>query len=119
MRIHIQSLGFDLTESIREHAVRRLRFALSHAADHIRRVTIRLSDINGPRGGTDKCCHILVAMEKLAEVAVEDIESDLYVAIDRAAGRAARTVTRNIERTRTYRKSGAAGQGNSPPREEE
>lgn len=107
MRIHIQSLGFELTAAISDHAVRRLRFALTHAADHIRRVTVRLSDINGPRGGSDKCCRILVTMEKLPEVAIEDIESDLYVAIDRAADRAARTVTRRIGRTRVRREDGA------------
>lgn len=110
MRIHIQSLGFELSEAIREHVLRRLRFALAHAADRIRRVTVRVSDINGPRGGADKCCHILITMEKLPEIAVEDIESDLYVAIDRAADRAARTVTRRIGRSLEHRAAGAVPQ---------
>lgn len=80
---------------------------MSHLTDHIRRITLHLSDINGPRGGLDKRCRISVTLEKLAEVAVEDIESDLYVAIDRATDRAARTVTRNIDRARSHRKGGA------------
>lgn len=119
MRIHIQSSSFVLTEGIREHAVRRLRFALSHVADHIRRVTVHLSDINGPRGGVDKCCRMVVTMEKLAEIAVEDIENDLYVAIDRATSRAARTVTRNIGRSRAQRKNSAPGQEIPSPCEAE
>jgi putative sigma-54 modulation protein len=110
MRIHIQSSGFELTEGIREHVLRRVRFSTSHIADHIRRITIHLSDINGPRGGLDKRCRLSVTMEKLAEVVVEDTESDLYLAIDRATDRAARTVTRNIDRARSHRKSGAMTQ---------
>jgi hypothetical protein len=58
MQIDIQSNGFTLTEALREYTHRRLCFALVHCEETIRRVTVRLSDINGPRGGTDKCCHI-------------------------------------------------------------
>lgn len=114
MRIHIQSSGFELSQGIREHALRRVRFSMSHVTDHIRRVTLHLSDINGPRGGLDKRCRLSVTMEKLAEVVVEDIESDLYVAIDRATDRAARTVTRHLDRARSHRKSGAMPQAIFP-----
>ena len=106
MQIHIQSQGFTLTEALREHAERRLRFGLTRGSDHIRRVEMRLSDINGPRGGADKRCSIVVALESLPEVVFEDIENDLYIAIDRAADRASRSVARCLERKREH----AAGQ---------
>lgn len=102
MQIHIQSQGFALTEALRDHAVRRLRFGLTRGGDHIRRIEMRLSDINGPRGGADKRCSIVVALESLPDVVIEDIENDLYVAIDRAADRASRSVARCIERKRTH-----------------
>lgn len=102
MQIHIQSQGFTLTEALREHAERRLRYGLTRGSDHIRRVEMRLSDINGPRGGADKRCSIVVALESLPDVVIEDIENDLYVAIDRAADRAGRSVTRCLERKRKH-----------------
>ncbi|MDP3482877.1 MAG: ribosome-associated translation inhibitor RaiA [Sulfuricella sp.] len=102
MQIHIQSQSFTLTDALREHAEHRLRFGLSHASDHIRRVEVRLSDINGPRGGADKRCSIVVALESLPDVVIEDIENDLYVAIDRAADRASRSVARCLERKREH-----------------
>jgi ribosomal subunit interface protein len=102
MQIHIQSQGFTLTDALRDHAEYRLRCGLTHASDHIRRVGMRLSDINGPRGGADKRCSIVVALESLPEVVIEDVESDLYMAIDRAADRASRSVTRCLERKREH-----------------
>ncbi|HUX63481.1 HPF/RaiA family ribosome-associated protein [Sulfuricella sp.] len=102
MQIHIQSQGFTLTDALRDHAEYRLRFGLTHASDHIRRVEMRLSDINGPRGGADKRCSIVVALESLPDVVIEDVESDLYVAIDRAADRASRSVARCLDRKREH-----------------
>jgi ribosomal subunit interface protein len=107
MQIEIQARNFPLTHGLRRHVQRRLNFALGTRYEQIQRIQVRLSDINGPRGGNDKCCHIQVALPRLADVVIEDTESNLYVAIDRAADRTSRTVARrlarqrNIHRTRT------------------
>ncbi|TNF35505.1 MAG: HPF/RaiA family ribosome-associated protein [Gammaproteobacteria bacterium] len=100
MQIEIQALNFDLTQPLRNHVRRRLDFALSGRYEHIQRILVRLSDINGPRGGTDKCCLIQVILPQLADVLIEDIEADLYNAINRAADRAGRTVSRKLARQR-------------------
>ena len=98
MQIDIQARDFSLTEALRSHAERRLRFALTCCDDHIQRIVMRLSDINGPRGGVDKCCHLRVMLDGLPDVVIEDIEADLYVSIDRATDRAGRTLVRKIDR---------------------
>jgi putative sigma-54 modulation protein len=98
MQIDIQALSFPLTDGLRRHIERRLAFALSARDEQIRRVTVRLTDINGPKGGRDMCCHIQVALNGLPDVVVKDTEADLYTAIDRAADRTARTVTRQVAR---------------------
>ena len=98
MQIDIQTRQFSLTDALRDHAERRLRFALTCCDDHIKQVVMRLSDINGPRGGADKRCHLQVVLTGLPDVVVKDTEADLYVAIDRATDRAGRTVVRKIER---------------------
>ncbi|MEN8180163.1 MAG: HPF/RaiA family ribosome-associated protein [Pseudomonadota bacterium] len=53
MKIDIQTRNFSLTDALRSHAERRLRFALTFCDDQIKRVVMRLSDANGPRGGGD------------------------------------------------------------------
>ena len=100
MHIDIQARNFSLTNALSGHVKRRLAFALSSRDVHIQRVMVRLSDINGPRGGADKCCHIQVVLPQLADVVIEDTEVDLYAAIDRAADRAGRTVGRRLARHR-------------------
>ena len=100
MQIDIQSRNFQLTEALRKHIKRRLGFALSARDDYIQRVMVWLSDINGPRGGTDKCCHIQVLFSRYPDVVIKDTEMDMYTAIDRAADRAGRTVARRLARQR-------------------
>lgn len=103
MRINIQTSGFKLTDGLREHTERRLQFALSWARHDVRKVVVHLSDINGPRGGNDKRCYIQVPLPHKPDVVIEDTESDLYVAIDRAVDRAGRSVARRLERQREHR----------------
>jgi ribosomal subunit interface protein len=100
MQIDIQTRSFVMTEAIRSHSRRRLHFALSGYDDRIQRVVVRLSDINGPRGGADKRCHLRLVLPAMPDVVVEDIEADLYLAIDRAADRAGRTLRRRLARQR-------------------
>lgn len=101
MIIDIQARHFSLTEALRTHTERRLHFAFNDSDDHIQRITIRLSDINGPRGGPDKRCQLHAVLAGLPDVIVDDIESDLYIAIDRAIDRSKRTVMRKLKRHQT------------------
>jgi putative sigma-54 modulation protein len=103
MKIDIRARGFELTEGLRQHAERRLSFALGWASYDVRKVTVCLFDVNGPRGGEDKCCRIQVALPKAQDVVIEDTEADLYIAIDRAAERVERSVTRRLERQREHK----------------
>ena len=96
MRIAIQSQDFSLTDALENHVHKRLDFTLSRGGARVRRVDVRLSDLNGPRGGIDKRCLVKVRLDGLPVVVVEDIQSDLYTAIDRAASRAGRTVMRRL-----------------------
>ena len=101
MQIDIQSRGFSLTDALLSYAQRRLLYAMSYCSGHVNRVVIRLSDVNGPRGGADKRCHIQVALVGIPDVVVEDTEVDMYAAIDRAVDRTRRTVVRKVDRQLT------------------
>ena len=96
MKIGIQCRGFSLTDAIDAHVRKRLDFLLGRGFRRVRRVEITLSDLNGPRGGVDKRCQIKVSLDGLQPVIIEDVQADLYVAIDRATGRASRTVVRRL-----------------------
>jgi ribosomal subunit interface protein len=96
MHIEIQARDFSLTDALEDHVHKRLGFVLARAGTRIRRVDVRLSDLNGPRGGVDKRCLIEVRLDGLAPIVVEDVQADMYAAIDRAAARTGRTVMRRL-----------------------
>jgi ribosome-associated translation inhibitor RaiA len=66
-----------------------LQFAFAFARDNIRDVAVRLDDVNGPRGGRDMLCQILIDVPGRPMIVVRDVREDMYVAIDRAVKRAA------------------------------
>lgn len=104
MRVDIQANGFKLTQGLLQHTQDRLSCDLNWARDHVSCVTIRLSDINGPRGGEDMRAMVQVAIPGAQAVVVEDVRSDLYVAIDKAMERAGRAVARRVSRGRDLRR---------------
>lgn len=117
MQIEIQARGFSLTEGLRTQTERRVRFALGSSSSRVRRVVVRLADENGPRGGLDKRCTIRASVPGAPAVIVEQREADLYVAIDRAADRAGRAVSRRLERTSDWRRHAIAAGSVSPDTE--
>ncbi len=98
MQIDIQARHFSLTDALRNHAERKLRFTLTSCDDYIQKIVMRISDINGPRGGADKHCHVQVVLAGLPDIVIEDTEVNMYVAINRAVARAGRTLMRKIGR---------------------
>lgn len=102
MQTIIQSRGFVLTQALQDYTQKRLAYAISFASEYIQRITVRLSDINGPRGGEDKRCKLVLKMQGMPSVVIEDTESNLYAAIDRAVERASRTLARALKRKHMY-----------------
>lgn len=100
MNLQIQAQDLPLTDGLRQHVAKRLAYALNHGRDVITRIVVRLSDINGPRGGVDKCCGIEVRLKAAPTLVVEDTQADFYAAIDRAAERIGRTLDRHLARRR-------------------
>jgi len=103
MQIQIHAQNFSVTRAMRAHIERRLSSALRAGYEHVKRVLVRLSDVNGPRGGNDKRCHLEVLLTGQT-VVVNDTRADLYVAIDRAASRASRSVMRWLGRKRDVKR---------------
>lgn len=98
MQIDIQARDFSLTDALQQHTQRRLHFALSRTDEHLRRVQVRLSDVNGPRGGRDKRCQLRLVISGMPDLVIEELDADLYAAINRASARAGRSLIRRLKR---------------------
>jgi ribosome-associated translation inhibitor RaiA len=108
MEIHVRTRVAGAGERVRDYVERRLRFSLGRFSRRILRVTVRIVDLNGPRGGVDKVCRIEVRLLPAGCFLAEDWDSDLHAAIDRAAERVARSVSRAINRAHHLEREGAA-----------
>lgn len=97
MNIEIRAKGMAVTDGMRAHVERRLAFALDRFGERVERVTVRVADVNGPRGGPDKACSLDAALRAGGSVHIDERDLDAYAAIDRAAHRLGHTVARRLE----------------------
>lgn len=83
---------------ILRHVEARLESTLGPFSRWFLQATVRLEDINGDHGGDDKRCSIVVALRRHGVEVAEATNVDLYAAIDEAASRMRRSVSRAIKR---------------------
>jgi putative sigma-54 modulation protein len=100
MKIQVNARHLAMSKELKKYVKRRLKFALGSRFDQVQRVEVTLSDINGPKGGEDKRCQMLLKIKGQTDVVIEDIQSQVHTAIDRAANRASQTVTKRLDRLR-------------------
>jgi len=106
MRILIR-LTSDTPPDIAERVRRRLEFALGRFSSRVRSLSVRLTDVNGPRGGRDKQCQLDVRLLRPRRVIIiEDVDAEVEAAISRAADRATRAIARAVDTFSTTRSLG-------------
>jgi ribosomal subunit interface protein len=101
MKHCITAKNVTIDDALHEHIEQRIYFAFSRFSPRISRVSVMVEDVNGPRGGIDKRCRIVVKLKRGGEVAVEATDADMSAAASAAADRAGRAVQRELERRRT------------------
>jgi hypothetical protein len=107
MQIQIETRAPDSVE-FRELAERRTRFVMRRLAWMVSRAEVQLSDANGPRGGIDKRCQVMLKAGNRNVLVVRSRAGDWRTALDTALGRAARLLLRVWQRARqpTRRREG-------------
>jgi ribosome-associated translation inhibitor RaiA len=98
---YIRSVEVALNAEDRAHVRRKLGTKLGKFVRSIERVSVRVEDVNGPRGGVDTACRIKVVLSGLPSVVVEEQSASLHAAIDRSFSRTERAVRRSVQRRRT------------------
>jgi putative sigma-54 modulation protein len=103
MRIHIRGRNLNVSDEQGAHIERRVIFALGRFGEEVDSVEVSVVDVNGPRGGIDKCCHMSVRLASGGAVRVEEAGEALEGVVDGAADRMSRSVGRALERGREFR----------------
>jgi CBS domain-containing protein len=95
---HIRSMGSVLDAADKTYVRRKLGRKLGKFASSIERTSVRVEDVNGPRGGVDKRCRIKVVLAGLPSIVVEERHHALQAALDGALARAERAVRQTMQR---------------------
>ncbi|MCE2998516.1 MAG: HPF/RaiA family ribosome-associated protein [Betaproteobacteria bacterium] len=87
-----------LENDVRSSAEERVRFVMRRLVQRVSRAVVLLSDINGPRGGVDKCCQVTLKTEGKGVLVIRTLAADWRSALDQALQRAVRLLTRVWQR---------------------
>ncbi|KYF61822.1 hypothetical protein BE11_17080 [Sorangium cellulosum] len=110
----VRTTGLDIDADVRDYARARLGIRLGKFATEIQRVSVRLEDVNGPRGGVDTACRIKVVLNGLESVIAQEVAVGIREAIDRASHVVERAVGRAIRRSRPAAAPRGRGRSASP-----
>ncbi|HET8720826.1 MAG TPA: HPF/RaiA family ribosome-associated protein [Nitrospira sp.] len=108
---HIRVSGAKLNNDARAYMRDKLSRALGKFAQSIERVTVRMEDVNGPRGGIDQECRIKVVLINQPGVLVEARNAFPDAAFRSALARIERAVRRSVQRSRAKPRKSRARSG--------
>jgi CBS domain-containing protein/ribosome-associated translation inhibitor RaiA len=97
---NIRVAGVGLTQDDRTYIRQSLGMKLGKYANSIERVSVRVKDVNGPRGGVDQMCRIKVVLSGLPSVVFQSQAASLEAAINGALTGVERAVRRSVQRRR-------------------
>lgn len=102
MNIEVLARNVDLTDALAKHAQDRFTYALNQYDHRVGQVTVRLKDVNGPKGGVSKVCDAEIKLQGLPDLMVSKQDADLYLAITAAADTAKVAVGRALSKLKDH-----------------
>ena len=99
MDTDIRILSTDLTEALQSYIERRLHFSLGRFGRRVGRISVRITDVNGLRGGVDKACYVSAELLPSGGTVIQrTVDANLYAAIGRAVEGLGHLFARALER---------------------
>jgi putative sigma-54 modulation protein len=106
MRTEIRTDGIRLDHLLRSRVERALLYSLDRYRGRIVAATVRISDVNGPKGGVDKECRICLDLGRREVLVVRQMDASASAAVDRAAERVRRRIGKILDRRSRRRRRG-------------
>jgi len=100
MKLHLRTRHVDLSPALQDQLREGIYRALGRVSPWIREIDVVISDTNGPRGGPDKQCRMIVRGRAITSIVVEQTGADVRATVAAVAERAERAVLRTTGRSR-------------------
>jgi ribosome-associated translation inhibitor RaiA len=91
MKVDIHARHFTLSESLRNAVHREIGRLAQALGARITRISVRLFDVNGLRGGRDKGCLVHAQFTDGSSVIGSDVDDDLYRSVAAAFDKVVRS----------------------------
>jgi len=95
---YIRATAAGIDDADKDYLRRKLGRRLGKFGRAVQRVSVRLEDLNGPKGGIDQRCQIKVTLTGLPSVIIESASTSMQGAMDDALARVERAVKQAIQR---------------------
>ena len=110
MEVQILDRNVGITSGQRENIDRCLQFAFDRFDSHVRSIDITLTDVNGPRGGEDVQCRMMIGLLQERAIVVEGKGVSVEAIVAETADRAVIAVSRRLDRLRDSQGTSMSGQ---------
>jgi putative sigma-54 modulation protein len=100
MKIDVHARRFTLTDSLRKAVHREIDRLNQALGAGITRVSVRLFDVNGHRGGPDKGCLVHTQFTDGTSIVGSDVDADLYRSVPAAFEKV--LLSRRMDRARRH-----------------
>jgi ribosomal subunit interface protein len=98
MECEVRTHHLERSDALDAHIERKLERALRRHRQRVGRVIVRIGDLNGPRGGVDKRCTIVLSHLDGGIIVVHADSDDAYAAVTQAAQRIDEQIGRRLGR---------------------
>jgi putative sigma-54 modulation protein len=97
MRLHLAARRVELSLELQDFIKRPVQFGLGRFANKINCLSMRLADVNGTRGGVDKCCDVQIDAGLNRPIVVRERQDSVHAAIAFALHRAELAISRHLQ----------------------
>ena len=104
MKTYIYMNDIENNSKLRSFIKDKINISLKRFDYLIKKIEVRITDENGPKGGDDKSCMIYIKTDLFPEIVINGIKADAYASVSRTFLRAKRTLSRRIKQNRSFEK---------------
>jgi len=105
--VNIIGRRFELNRATRSYIRKRVEERIARFRGTVRSVDVRITDVNGPKGGNDKACSVVATRDSGESLVARSQATTVHGALGKAARILARSIATSLKRKRWKRpKSG-------------
>jgi hypothetical protein len=98
MELIVKDLNVGLSNDNVLRIQERTRSMFNKISDSVKKVKVTLNDINGPRGGRDKNCRVVIQLKGIPDIIITDNQTSVMSAVNRCLSKAKVALVRKVKR---------------------